>query len=653
MTDQKKLFLSFHGRIIDSLGIQMYQSPVAAIAELIANSWDADATKVEVKLPETLSNDATIAVSDDGFGMTFEQCQKHYLNVGRNRRTDDDSDKSRDGRPVLGRKGIGKFAGFGIAEVLEVDTTSGITGERTKFSLDLSDLRGAEYIGTSPQEVPIIEQSGPDSELISRKGTTITLKRLKFVRRPSVHGFGRSMARRFLIAQSSDNFLVKVNGNPLPEDDELAGVEFDFPSGYRPGEAPEGLNVEGGWGVENVGEDTLRWRVKFTKDTISTEELRGVSVFCGIKVAQTPFFFNLSGGLSGQHGQQYMSGVVRADYIDQLGSDIITTERQRINWENDGAQPLQDWGQRRVKQLLSIWKERRSEEKIAQMENKIAQFSNRLDRLAPSERKTVSGALKKLATISTLTQNQFESLSASVLTAWEGGRLHELITQVSDIEDMSEGVLLTLLAEAEVLNALHLAEAVRTKLNIIGGLRRRIDEKELENAVRNYIAKNPWLLSPEWETFKTETSVRNLVKEAAVEAKLEDDSDRRKRIDLVLSSNRHLLIVEFMRPGKAVDRDHLDRYQRYMDIVREKVEANTELGFLTVSGLLVAEKLSKASGVNQLLERLRNHDMNAIEWDGLLAKAEAQWKEFLEVLAERAPDDARLASLRGSSPQIE
>jgi hypothetical protein len=41
---EKKLRLSFHGRIIDSLGIQMYQSPVAAVAELIANAWDADAT---------------------------------------------------------------------------------------------------------------------------------------------------------------------------------------------------------------------------------------------------------------------------------------------------------------------------------------------------------------------------------------------------------------------------------------------------------------------------------------------------------------------------------------------------------------------------------------------------------------------------------
>lgn len=44
MSDERQLYLRFHGRILDSLGIQMYQSPVAAIAELVANAWDADAT---------------------------------------------------------------------------------------------------------------------------------------------------------------------------------------------------------------------------------------------------------------------------------------------------------------------------------------------------------------------------------------------------------------------------------------------------------------------------------------------------------------------------------------------------------------------------------------------------------------------------------
>lgn len=643
---EEKLFLKFHGRIIDSLGIQMYQSPVAAIAELIANAWDADSKNVSIKLPDSLSGRPSIIVHDDGSGMTFKQCQDLYLNVGRNRRIDDEEDKSPSGRPVLGRKGIGKFAGFGIAELLEVNTISAETGERTVFELNLVDLRGDEYVGTVAKEVPIILRDGENTARRKDAGTTITLKNLTIGRTPSQGLFRESMARRFLINQTADEFKITINGHPLPKDNALMGVEFDFPGDYKDSEKPAGMRIENGFGYEKIDEDEIEWRIRFTKDTIGTEELRGVSVFCGIKVAQTPFFFNLIGGLSGQHGQQYVSGQVKADYLDRLGADVITTERQRINWELQECKALEEWGQERVKSLLKIWKERRAEEKIQRIDDKVTSFSPRLDRLKTTERRTVSIALKKLAAVESLSEEQFTDLCNGLLTAWEGGRLRALIEDVSNVESMDEGVLLSLLAEAQVLNALHVAEAVKSKLEIIAGLHMRIQEKDLENAVRDFITKNPWLLSPKWETFKKEISVKNLVEAAAKEARLDRDEDWKKRVDLVLSSGRQLLIVEFMRPGLTVDRDHINRYQEYIDILRSKVQANTNLDFGTVSGLLVADKLDKKPGMDQILERLATAGMEAIEWEGLLLQAVGEWKAFLDVLVSRAPEDLRLSALK-------
>ena len=644
--DERKLYLRFHGRIIDSLGIQMYQSPAAAIAELIANAWDADSKQVSVELPTSLSGNSTIKIQDDGLGMTFEECQNCYLNVGRNRRADEDNDLSPGGRPILGRKGIGKFAGFGIAELLEVDTTSAETGERTVFQLDLGDLRGSDYIDTEAKEVPVIRHDEEHAGQAINRGTTVTLKKLTLGRAPSQNRFRESMARRFLINEIADEFKITINDKPLPEDNALSGVEFDFPKDYEDEEKPSGLEIEGNVGYEKIGEDEIEWRIRFTKNTIGTEELRGVSVFCGIKVAQTPFFFNLTGGLSGQHGQQYISGQVKADYLDRLHADIITTERQRINWELEECKALEKWGQKRLKSLLVIWKARRAEDKIRRIDDKIAPFSARLERLKSTEKRTVSSALKKIAAIETLSDDQFADLSKGILTAWEGGRLHELIQCVSDVESMDEGELLSILAEAQILNALHVAETVKAKVEIIEGLRKRIAERDLENAVRDYIAQNPWLLSPEWETFKKETSVNNLVAAAAKESKLDREEDWKGRIDLVMSSGRQLLIVEFMRPGLTVDRDHINRYQEYIDILKSSVTVNTELIYQTVSGLLVADKLDKKRGVDQILSRLAEHDMKALEWEGLLFRAAAQWKDFLDILVSRAPEDDRLSALR-------
>ena len=645
--EENKLFLRFHGRIIDSLGIQMYQSPVAAVAELIANAWDADAKRVDVKLPESLSGDPEIIVQDDGMGMTFAECQDFYLNVGRNRRMGKDNDKSTKGRPVLGRKGIGKFAGFGIASVLEIDTTSARTGERTIFRLDLDDLRSDNYVVTNAKEVPVRLRKRRCDARKEHAGTKVTMKNLTVSRTPSRSVFRTSMARRFLVNQVADTFDILINGQRVPDDNALMGVEFDFPSDYRDEEQPPGLRIEDNMSYETVGNDDISWRIRFTKDPIVTDELRGISIFCGIKLAQSPFFFNLSGGLSGQHGQQYVSGQVRADYLDRLPADVITTERQRINWELDDCKELEEWGKDRVKSLLRIWKVRRAEEKIRQIEKKVTPFAPRLERLRPSERRTVESAIKKVATIEALSDEQFADLSTGFLIAWEGGRLRELIESVSNVEDMDETALLSLLAEEQVLSALHVAEAVKAKLEIIEKLRIRIEGRDLENAVRDYIAENPWILSPKWETFKVETSVRGLIEAAAKKAKLDSyDKAGSKRVDLALSSGRQLLVVEFMRPGLTINRDHVNRYEEYIDILRSGIFSSTGHEFEIVSGLLVADNLDRPAGMDRVLKRLANDDMKAIEWRGLLDQARMQWKEFLTVLVERAPKDERLANLR-------
>ena len=489
-TAVRQLHLYFSGRVIDLLGIEMYQSPVAAIAELIANGWDADAENVEVVLPDALGADAEIIIQDDGNGMTFAECQDRYLAVGRNRRLEE-GDRSPNGRPFLGRKGIGKFAGFGIADILEIDTTSIVSGEHTLFRLNLEQLRSHAFVVNQPREVEVIIADGPADERKASHGTKVRLRSLKLTQRRDPGVFARQMARRFLLAQQTYNFHVAVNGIDLPESVDPFAVQFEFPRDYRPGEEPPGLEIVGDWGRETLEDgNTIDWKIRFAEDPIPDEEFRGVAVYCGVKVAQTPpFFFQLSGGLGGQHGEQYLSGRVRADYLDRLPGDNITTERQRINWESSDAVPLLAWGRRRVASLLNLWKERRGEDRAKTLEERLTVFGARLNKLPSSERRTVKRALQRIASIETLNTTEFADLANALLTAWEGGRLRGIIDDISRVENMEASVLLSILAEEQVLSALHIAEVVRAKVGIINGLQKRIERRELENNIRDYIAK--------------------------------------------------------------------------------------------------------------------------------------------------------------------
>jgi hypothetical protein len=640
--------MTFHGRVIDHLGIQMYQSPVAAIAELVANAWDADAESVSIRLPADLGPGAEITIKDSGHGMTFEECQEKYLNVGWGRRGDDPNETSSGkGRPILGRKGIGKFAGFGIAEVIRIDTVSEQTGERTIFEMKIKELRGEKYISGEGGNIPA-ECFGPDDALKGEHGTTISLKSLKMARRPSPGPFARSMARRFLLHQRQDDFTIAVNGEALPEGFNLAGVQFEFPRDYLPAEKPSGLRIDDhGWGIETVGGQEIRWRFLFQWDTIDEEELRGIAVFAKGKLAQSPFLFNLTGGLGGQHGVEYLYGQVDADYLDSLADDVISTERQRIDWIHESTQPLLLWGQDRVKVLLRIWRDRRGAERLHQLETKVARFSPRLDKLQPHEAETVKRALARLGQIPTLSQDQFADLGDAVLTAWEQGRLRQLIATVAEVESLSEEDVLGILFEADVLTGLNIAEAVTTKILTVGGLKLRIQKRELELAVRDYIAKNPWLISPRWETFRIERTVHLLLEDCAQTAGM-TGSDWAGRIDLALASGQELLVIEFMRPGIKVDWDHMDRFERYVRILMANINANTGGRFRNVTGYLVADSLESDPAMASRIAALANQHMFAMDWPTLFSNALAGWQEFLEALSSRAPKDARLSALLGN-----
>lgn len=645
----KKLHLKFHGRIIDHLGIQMYQSPTAAIAELIANAWDADAEEVSITLPDKLDSGAVIVIKDDGVGMTFQECEDRYLNVGFGRRDQNpDEHTAEKSRPILGRKGIGKFAGFGIAEIIKVETISKATGEKTVFELNLHNLRGEKYVDTG-KEIDVTEYLSKNNNRKSDHGTIITLKLLTLGQRPSPAVFAKSMARRFLLHQRVADFKVQVNGTPLPASEEKTKVEFTFPESYRDEEKPKGMKVADGWGEEKLSNGKqIKWRFHFYEKPIDDEELQGISVFSRGKLAQAPFFFNLSGGLGGQHGQEYLSGQVQADYLDEMETDIIAPERQRVNWEHSESIPLLKWGQKRVKELLVLWRNRRGEERLRTLEEKVAEFTSRLEKLPSTEQRTVKKALRQLAQIASLNNQQFEDLGNAVLTAWEQGRLHEVISGISESDDLSEGDFLKLLVEAQILTALNTAEAVKTKLLTIGGLKLRIQKRELENAVRDYISEHPWLIAPRWETYRIEKGVKHLVESVAKEAGLKDEGWE-GRVDLVLSSGSDLLLLEFMQPGLKLDWDHINRFERYIRDIRGAVDVNTGGRFRTVTGYIVADELEDKQSIRAKIKDMERSSMYALDWNTLLSSALSSWQEFLETLVVRAPDDERLQVLLSST----
>lgn len=382
------------GQLFRHLGLQMYSGAVPAIAELISNAYDAMARNVWIKIPtgRPLQENDEVAVTDDGHGMTFDDCNGHYLHVGRNRRGSQAGRTAPyndlEPRRVQGRKGIGKLAAFGIADRIGVRTIK--DREVAHFALDYSELtRNTDFADSAGYTPETLQDDGQPTD--EAPGTAIILSRLKITRRIDANEFKRSIARRLLVLD--DSFRVYVNGSLISRDE----IPFQF-------RVPE---ITGSWETCRLPDgNSLKWWAGFCKNTIPDEEMRGFVVYVRGKLAQAPWFFDLSGGVWGQHGMQYLTGEIRADYLDDH-RDLIATDRGAVRWEDPMAAPLKAWGQSKVRNLLEEWTVKRRRAKITNP--RVIIYIERAKRLPPRE-EWEKQYLMRLATVS-VRRNQWTRLS--------------------------------------------------------------------------------------------------------------------------------------------------------------------------------------------------------------------------------------------------
>ncbi|MBO5681113.1 MAG: ATP-binding protein [Lentisphaeria bacterium] len=79
----EKLQLRFDPRTIEHLGIKMYSQLPYALAELVANAYDAGADNVLIKLYDNDPNNKRIVIIDDGDGMSYDEVGEKFLVIGR------------------------------------------------------------------------------------------------------------------------------------------------------------------------------------------------------------------------------------------------------------------------------------------------------------------------------------------------------------------------------------------------------------------------------------------------------------------------------------------------------------------------------------------------------------------------------------------
>ncbi len=339
MADEK-LRMSFDPHTIEHLGIKMYSRLPNAIAELIANAYDADAHNVYINIIDNV-DDKSISVKDDGVGMSFHEINEKFLRIGRKRRFDDNGLSPSGNRKVTGRKGLGKLAFFGIGNTIEIQTHK--LGKSTKFTMNWNDIISSE--GTDYEPKFSIKDS--DEEI----GTIIILKDLKRQSRIDKKALAASISNLFNFFDETFKVFISLNGDEnLQIDDKLK---------YQ------NLNSQIKWSVscdatissEYLNEHNIVGEILATEKPLKPD-LRGITLYAHGRLVNAPEFFGVG---ESSHGYSYFTGWLNIDFVDEREEDVISTDRQSLNWDLPLTEELRQNLQDLMHRIERDWREKRKE----------------------------------------------------------------------------------------------------------------------------------------------------------------------------------------------------------------------------------------------------------------------------------------------------
>ncbi|MBC2593751.1 ATP-binding protein [Ruficoccus amylovorans] len=704
--DQDYLNLNVKPHLIEDLGVNLYTSLSKALVEFVANSHDADATyakiymdsnqilegrkvarkKWELKNAESKNGDVRnslerasldesikIVIEDDGHGMTRQELQEKFLEIGRRRRGNDLAQRSPGKRVIMGRKGLGKLAGFGIAHKMTVASKSKKDNCAREIVLDYEQMLSADSTGDIRIPIRTLdnqEWAGGDS------GTIITLNNLTFSGTTGAQSAAiNTVAEYFRMVDVNDFSIWKKDRN---SEDLVEAGKRDYVYGF-PERDNENDDFEEMVSLEvELGDEkkyTIKYRIRFTppKGQLRENE-RGIRIYAHGRLAAAPSLFEVKSSANGYQYTSYMDGVCIADFIDEQPIDYIATDRQGLRWETQFLKPLHSVLQTQILNALNEFAKSRDESAAREVRKDLFTKETIDSANLPKHRETLAYKIAVILAKATGERTQAKYYKQALPLVVKGlgkGDILDTISSLAALElpDLSPVVKeITELTKQEFGDFLSFAQGridgivALKKICKAQDFKKSKKEKELQKLFED----NPWLIDPTFFQFMSADQRQDLVNQKLaqslkigdyVEAGYDPDSDdevkdggENRRPDLVFLLNndslKRIVIVELKAPNVSLNHDHLMQLKDYIRMSRTWLKAHKSESSYNVTGMLIGcrNPESKALKIQRLQqeEEDRTDGADWVVYDifDVLERSENAHRELVDIYskAESADD---------------
>lgn len=181
-TKNKGLTFKVSAGIKDIVGRDLITDDNIAVFELVKNSYDAHATKVEIDFVDIYGKNPTIIIKDDGKGMDLADLKNKWLFLGYSAKKEgiEDADyrsKIYKDKPYAGSKGIGRFSSDRLGKKLIIETIKDSI-KPSKEILEIDWLKFEHKLTDEFGRIPV--KHNPSKPALRKDhGTKLTIKELR------------------------------------------------------------------------------------------------------------------------------------------------------------------------------------------------------------------------------------------------------------------------------------------------------------------------------------------------------------------------------------------------------------------------------------------------------------------------------------------
>lgn len=627
-----KMTLSLN--VLRHLGIGLYSNIPAVLSELVANSWDADASSVKISVN---TDEGMIEVIDTGCGMMLDEFNERFLKVGYERRKE--GEITQGGRPVMGRKGIGKLSAFSIAQMIEVHTVK--DGQVNAFLMDRnaieSSIRGEENDVYHPEPIQ------PDITSLEQ-GTRLVLRNLKRDLSRTVPFLRRRLARRFSIIGSDHGFDVSINGEPITPADRGFHDKLEFLWYFgEHGEAmattagalkhKQFINGEIQLSADEAPQQTHQvsgWIGTVEKPETIDEVNNAIVLMARGKLVHEDLLpeFKDAGVYA-----DYVLGEINADFLDTEDEDIITSGRQSVKEDAPRYTAVLGFVSEALKTVRSEWTGLRKERSKtrALVYPTIKEW---YDGLGHDQKKTAERLFSKIESLHLRDRNTLKELYKSSILAFGKLALKDMLSTLDTLKTKENfDTLVRLITGIDEIEAAHYYEVVTGRLAVISEFA-EIRKTALEKVLQRHIFDHLWLLHPSWERATSNARIEETVRKefADIDANLSEE-EARGRIDIryQTAAGKHI-IIELKKYDRRVPVLTLvGQLEKYRDALQKCLEeqypeepSHIEIIIILGSPPTPIHKPQRNEGY------LKQIGARYVTYDQLVLEAERSYKDYLE-----------------------